>query len=77
MEKEKKEFIWKKGILGFGIPIAATMSVIVGYQVPGSPMKLHSFDVKNCFFAALILVPLFSIAGFFWGFFVYNPRKKK
>ena len=77
MEKEKKEFIWKKGILGLGIPVAATMSVIAGYQAPGPVFRIQSFNFKNCLFALVILTPVFIIAGYFWGLFVYKFRRQK
>ena len=77
MEKEKKEFIWKKGILGLGIPVAAAMSVIAGYQVPGTPFKIQSFNIKNFLLTAAILTPIFIIAGYFWGVLVYRFKHNK
>ncbi len=77
MDKEKKDFIIKKGVLGVGLPIALLMSLTVGFQVPGYIFRLQGFNLKIFLLALVVFVPIFSAAGYFWGFLVYRFAKKK
>ena len=77
MDKEKKDFIIKKGVLGVGLPIALLMSLTVGFQVPGYIFRLQGFNLKIFLLALVVFVPVFSVAGYFWGFLVYRFTQKK
>ena len=77
MDKDKKEFIWNKGILGVGLPVGLLMSVISGYQVPGSIFKIQNFSIGNFFSSLILFIPIFLVAGFFWGILVYRLKYKK
>ncbi len=77
MDKEKKDFIWKKGVLGVGLPVALLMSMTAGFQVPGYLFKLQSFNVKTFLMALLLFIPVFMIVGYFWGILVYKFTRKK
>ena len=77
MDKAKKDFIWKKGVLGVGLPVALLMSMTAGFQVPGYLFKLQSFNVKTFLMALLLFIPVFMIVGYFWGILVYKFTRKK
>jgi hypothetical protein len=77
MNKEKKDFIIKRGILGTGLPVALLMSLTAGFQVPGSLFKLQSFNWGTFLTSLLVFTPIFLITGFFWGTIVYRYTCKK
>lgn len=77
MDKHKKDFIIKRGVLGTGVSVAILMSVTTAFQVPGYLFKLQSFNLKTFFVSLVLFVPIFSIAGYFWGYLVYNRVHKK
>jgi len=76
MDKEKRDFIIKRGILGIGLPVAILMSITVGFQVPGYLFKLQSFNFKTFLISLLIFIPVFLAAGYFWGIFVYKYMRR-
>jgi len=77
MDKNKKDFIIKRGILGTGLPVGILMSITVGFQVPGYLFKLQSFNFKTFFLASFFFVLVFLTAGYFWGILVYRGARKK
>jgi len=77
MEKNKKDFIIKRGVLGTGLPVGILMSITVGFQVPGHLFKLQSFNFKTFFLSLFLFVPVFLVAGYFWGILVYRYTRKK
>ncbi len=77
MDKEKRDFILKKGVLGIGLPVAFLMSVTLGFQVPGYLFKLQHFDPKIFVISLMIFVPLFMGAGYVWGLVVYSMLQKR
>lgn len=76
-DKEKNNFIWNKGILGVGLPVGLLMAVIAGYQVPGYTFKVQNFNLNNFLSGVLLFVPVFLIAGYFWGIIIYRLKRKK
>lgn len=77
MNKEEKDFIVKRGILGVGLPVAILMSVTTGFQVPGYFFRLQGFNLRTCLSSLIIFVPIFLVAGYFWGKIVYKFMRKK
>ncbi len=77
MEKEKRDFILKKGVLGVGLPVAILMAVTTGFQVPGYLFKFQAFNVKTFLVCLAIFTPIFMAAGYVWGIFVYRITRKK
>ena len=67
MDKDKKDFVIKKGVLGVGLPVAILMSVTAAFQSPGSLFRVQSFDLKTFLFFLSFLIPIFMVAGYFWG----------
>jgi hypothetical protein len=76
MDKAKRDFIIKRGVLGTGLPVGILMSITVGFQVPGYLFKMQGFDFKAFLLSLLIFVPVFLIAGYFWGILVYKYSRK-
>lgn len=77
MDKEKRDFVFGRGVLGVGLPVAILMSVTTGFQVPGYRFKMQAFDPKTFAISLVLFLPIFMIAGYFWGILVYKFRKKK
>lgn len=77
MEKEKKDFAFKRGVLGVGLPVALLMAVTTGFQVPGYLFKMQGFQFKTFLMALVLYTPIFAIAGWFWGILVYSFIRKK
>ena len=77
MDKDKVDFVIKKGVLGIGLPVAVLMAVTTGFQVPGYIFKLQGFNLKTFLMALAIYTPIFLVAGYFWGMFVYRFTRKK
>ena len=77
MDKDKKDFIVKRGILGTGLSVGILMSLTVGFQVPGYLFKLQSFNFKTFLFSLGFFIPVFLIAGYFWGVVVYKYTRRK
>ena len=77
MDKAKKDFILKRGVIGVGLPVGVLMAVTTAFQVPGYLFRLQGFDVKTFFLALAVFVPVFSVAGYFWGILVYKFKYKK
>ncbi len=77
MEKEKKDFILKKGVLGVGLPVAFLMALTVSFQVPGYLFRLQSFNFKTFLICLALFTPVFSAAGCLWGILVYGFTHKR
>ena len=77
MDKDKKEFVFKKGMLGVGLPVGLLMAVTAGFQVPGYLFKLQSFNFKTFSVALVIFTPVFLLAGYFWGIVVYQFSRNR
>lgn len=77
MEKEKRDFIVKKGMLGVGLPVALLMSLSAAFQVPGYLFKLQAFNPRTFVISVLIFTPIFLSAGWVWGYVVYGLMQKK
>ena len=77
MDKEKKDFILKRGVLGVGLPTAVLAGVIAGYQVPAQPTHFQNFSLSTSLFSFALFAPVFVIAGYFWGIYVYKHIRKK
>ncbi len=77
MDKDKKEFIWKRGVLRVGLPVALMMSTIAGYQAPGHFFNIQAFNVRTFLTSLALFMPVFLVAGYFWGIFVYRFTRKK
>ena len=77
MDKDKKEFIVKRGVLGVGLPVGILMSVTAAFQVPGYMFRIQAFNVRTFLTALVLFVPVFTIAGWFWGVIVYRFMRKK
>ena len=76
MDKEKKDFVIKRGVLGTGLSVAILMSITVGFQVPGYLFKLQGFSLKTFLVSLFLFTPVFMGAGYFWGLFVYKYMRK-
>ena len=76
MEKEKRDFVIKRGVFGIGLSVAILMAVTIGFQVPGYLFKLQSFNFKTFLVSLVIFTPIFLIAGYFWGILVYKYSSK-
>ena len=76
MDKDKKDFIIRRGVLGTGLPVGMLMSITVGFQVPGYLFKIQSFDFKLFLLSSLVFIPVFLVAGYFWGALVYRYSRK-
>lgn len=74
MRSEKSKFAIEKGVLSVGLPIGLFMALTVGFQVPGYLMKFQSFQPKTFLIGLMIYIPVFLIAGYFWGIIVYNKK---
>jgi hypothetical protein len=77
MDKEKKDFVLKRGVLGVGLPVAVLMSFTAGFQVPGYMFRLQAFNPRTFLFALVIFTPVFLIAGTIWGIVVYGFTRRK
>jgi len=72
----RKAFVWRQGVLGFGIPYAVAMGLIMpwltGYSrpFPGHPV-LH-VTAMIVFYA-----PLGVLAGFWWGRWMWRYYESK
>ena len=77
MDKDKKDFVLKKGVLGLGLPVAVLMAVTTGFQVPGYLFKLQGFNLKTFLLALALFTPVFMIAGYFWGILVYKWTRRR
>jgi len=76
MDKNKRDFIIKRGVLGIGLPVAILMSITVGFQVPGYIFKLQNFNFKTFLFSLVIFTPVFLVAGYLWGVLVYKYARR-
>lgn len=76
MDKQKKDFVIKRGVLGIGLPIAVLMAVTTGFQVPGYLFKLQSFNFRIFLVSLAVFTPIFMVAGYFWGIVVYRFTHK-
>ena len=67
MEKEKKDFIIKRGVLGWGITTAILFSLLM------------SFVKQDATFLGTLAtaIILFPIGGYFWGLWMWHMKKKK
>ena len=77
MDKAKRDFVFKRGVLGVGLPVAVLMSLTMGFQVPGALFKLQGFQFRTFLIALILFTPLFMAAGFLWGIFVYNFTSRR
>jgi hypothetical protein len=78
MEKEKKDFVIKRGVLGWGIPFWLIVSFLQGFQKPDAGIfDFGSFNFKVFFSYSLICLPVSLIAGFFWGLWMWGLLKKQ
>ena len=77
MDKDKKDFIIKRGVLDTGLSVAILMSVTIGFQVPGYLFKLQSFNFKTFLLFFVFFAPVFLSAGYLWGVLVYKYARKK
>ncbi len=77
MDKAEREFVWKRGMLGVGLPVAVMMAITTGFQVPGYLFRLQSFHPKTFCVALVLFVPIFLVAGAIWGVVVYRLTIKK
>lgn len=76
MEKEKKDFVIKRGVLGMGLPVSLLMAITTGFQVPGYLFRFQGFNTKNFLLALVLFTPVFLVAGYFWGILVYKFTHK-
>ncbi|MBF0619507.1 MAG: hypothetical protein HQL19_05010 [Candidatus Omnitrophica bacterium] len=76
MDKDKKDFIIKRGVLGTGLPVGILMALTMAMQEPGFLFRLQGFHLKTFVFSLCIFLPLFLIAGYFWGLIVYKHTRK-
>ena len=76
MDKAKKDFVLKKGMLGVGLPVAVLMAVTTAFQVPGYLFKLQGFNLKTFLVSLVIFTPIFLAAGAIWGVVVYKFTHK-
>ena len=77
MDKEKKDFIIQRGVLGIGLPMAFVTSCLMAFQEPGNVFHIESFKFGTFLFGLLLFVPVFAVAGYFWGLIVFKFRKKR
>jgi hypothetical protein len=72
MDKAKKDFIFKKGVLGVGVTTAFLMAITAGFQVPGAIFQWQGFNVRTFVTFLAVFLPIFSVAGYFWGVILYR-----
>ena len=77
MDKEKKDFIFKRGVFGVGLPVGILMALTMAFQVPGYLFRLQGFSPKVFVIGMVLYVPIFMAAGFIWGILVYKYSRKK
>ncbi len=75
--EEKRVFIFKKGVLSVGLPVAVLMSLTVAFQKPGFISQFQGFSLKTFLLGLSIFVPVFSAAGYFWGIWFYQLMRKR
>jgi hypothetical protein len=80
MLKEKRKFVIKNGILGWGVPFWLIMTLWRSFQKPGSGVfEFGSFDLKKFLLESLVYFPIALIMGYFYGLSMYRfweERKK-
>lgn len=77
MEKERKDFIFRRGVLGWGIPFWLTMSLWYAFKKPdGGIFDFGSFNLQVFYAYALISLPLSLVGGFFWGLWGFIKKAK-
>ena len=77
MDKEKRDFVLRRGVFGMGLPVAFLMSVTMAFQVPGSLFKFQAFQMQTFLVSFILFAPIFLVAGFFWGLFVYKFASRR
>ncbi len=77
MDEERKRFILRKGVLGVGLPVAVLMSLTVAFQKPGFVFQFQGFSLKTFLLGLVFFVPVFSVAGYFWGMWFYQLMRKR
>ncbi len=77
MDKNKRDFVFRRGVLGIGLPVAVLMSLTVAFQRPGFIAQFQGFNLKTFLFCLSFFAPLFLVAGYFWGLWVYRFTHKK
>lgn len=65
--KGRNNFIWKRGVLGWGLGTAVLWSILMQVISPQEPLWLRP----------LIAVILFPIGGYVWGVWAWKLAEKK
>jgi hypothetical protein len=76
MDAEKRDFVWKRGVWGVGLPVGVMMALTFAMQVPGYLFRLQSFNAGRFLAGLSLFVPLFLAAGYVWGLIVFKFRRK-
>ncbi len=77
MSPEKQKFVLKRGVVGTGLPVAMLTSLMVAFQRPGSLVQFQSFNVRTFMIGLGVFVPIFVVAGYVWGFWLYGITHKR
>ena len=75
--EERRAFILKKGVLGVGLPVAVLMSLTLAFQKPGSFAQFQGFSLRPFSWGLILFVPIFSVAGYFWGMWFHQLMRKR
>ena len=77
MLREKRGFIIKNGILGWGVPLWLTMSLWNGFQkLGGGIFEFSSFNLKRFLLNLLIGFPVSLVGGYCYGLWMYGFWEK-
>ncbi|MBA3031354.1 MAG: hypothetical protein FP816_21420 [Desulfobacteraceae bacterium] len=63
----RSSFIWRKGVLQWGITISIFWSILMQIIQPQKPIWIRP----------LVAIILFPIGGYIWGLFVWKSTEKK
>ena len=66
-KKGKKNFVWFRGVIGWGVFTAIFWSIFMQVLSPE----------ENLFLRPLIALIIFPIGGYFWGIWVWNVTERK
>ncbi|QZY53623.1 peptidylprolyl isomerase [Crassaminicella profunda] len=80
-QKGKSYFIWRKGVLGWGIPTAILFQVSMAILNNG--LNIDAFTSRKFILNLVTSVIVFPIGGYFWGMWmwywsnkIYNKENK-
>ena len=77
MDQERRKFAVRRGMFGTGLPVAVLMSIFFAFQRPGHVLQFQNFRPNTFLLGMLLFTPIFLVAGYFWGVWVYASTKRQ